>query len=173
MKQPYKQGILDGMCGFYSIINAIHYLKPNMTAKRGEKLLMSMVKRKKDTFHTLYMHGMYFNVLVKLTDSVLKKDFPSMSHFICFEDEEFEDQYEYLSCLERHIVPGKSVAIISIGHPWHHWTVVSKINLKKEKLHLFDSYYNCKTIPFSELSLKRGKDKFELFTHETLIVSRK
>jgi hypothetical protein len=177
MKQPYKQGILDGMCGFYSIINALHYLKPNMNSKKSESVLMTMVKTKRDSFHSLYMHGMYFEILVNLVDRIMKqKDkhgFSNISHFACFEDEEFEDHYEYLSCLEEYVVPEKSVAIISIGHPWHHWTVTTKVDLKKEKLHLFDSYYDRKNLSFSDLSIKRKKDKFQLYTHETLIITKK
>lgn len=175
MKQPYKQGILDGMCGFYCIINALHYLKPNMSVKRSEIFLKSMVKFKKKSFSFLYLNGTYFKTIVDLLEFSLTENegFSDITYKVHFEDDVFEDHYEYLACLGQEINYDNTAAIISIGHPWHHWTVATKVNENTEKLHVFDSYYDSRTIPYKELSLKRKKNRLQLYTHETIVLTKR
>jgi hypothetical protein len=169
MKTPYKQGSIDGMCGYYSIINAIHYLKPNITEKKAEKLLRELVITNKMFFYMNYLDGIYFENILSLTKNISILD-STLTFTPLFEDDVFEDVYEYLSCLEEHMADNK-VCILSVGNPWHHWTVLTKIH--KEKITLFDSYYGNKTISFDMLSLKRKKHMFKLHTDESLLVTYK
>lgn len=179
-KEPYKQGILDGMCGFYSIINAIHFLKDDMSPTKAEKLLRNLIKTKPNTFHKMFLDGTYYENLVDLMKHVIhyERGYGDISFNLPFEDDEFDDQYEFFSCLNENlqIKNNKSVAIVSIGRPWHHWSVAVNIDLKREKLSLFDSYYGHKNInilKFDEISVKRNKDKFEFYPYETIIISKK
>jgi hypothetical protein len=169
MKIPYKQGSIDGMCGYYSIINAIHYLKSNITEKKAEKLLRELVNTNKMFFYKNYVEGVYFEQIISLTKTISKLD-STLTFTPLFEDDVFEDVYEYLSCLEEHMADNK-VYILSVGSPWHHWTVLTKI--QREKIYLFDSYYGNKTISFDMLSLKQKKGIFKLHTDESLLVTYK
>lgn len=176
MKEPYQQGTLDGMCGFYSIINALHFLKPNLTTKKSEKLLQTMVKYKKQSFYRLYLEGTYFSTIHDLLKFTLKEKYLSnITYETPYSCDIFEDQYEFLSCLNEYFKYGNAAAIVSIGHPWNHWTVVTKINFNTEKISIFDSYrpYSTKQISFEELSLKKKKEKYHLFPHETIVLIKK
>lgn len=179
MKKPYKQGLLDGMCGFYAVINAIHYLKSGISITKAERLLKSMILTKPYSFHSLFCDGTYYeNVLhiVKHTFNNIHgyKDF---SYSTPFQNDVFEDAYEYTACLNEHIDGKKSVAIVSVGYPWYHWTVISKVDTKDEKIHLFDSYFDLEDkgskLSFKDLVLKKKPKKYELFTYETIIISKK
>lgn len=178
-REPYQQGILDGMCGFYSIINAIYYLKPaSITPAKAEKLLRSMVKTKPRSFHKMYLEGTYFENVVDLIKHVInyERGYADIDFEVLYEDEVFDDVYEYLSCLNEQIDGKKSVAIISIGYPLHHWTVATKVDLRKEKLFLFDSYkdyYKNDYFDFNKLNLKKRENGFQLYTYETLVVRKK
>lgn len=170
MKQPYKQGILDGMCGFYSVLNAVHYLKDNFTATKAEKILNKMVKFKGKLFFENYSTGMYMKEVVQLLDLLKKEEgFKKLEYTLPFEDDEFDDAYEYVATL-NHLMQDR-VAIVSIGDPWHHWTVVSKLDLRREKMHLFDSYYNERFLTFEELTLKRKRGMIQIQTDETIIIN--
>jgi hypothetical protein len=178
MKTPYKQGLLDGMCGFYSVINAIHYLKSDFTIEKAEKLLKSMISLKPHSFHRMYSDGTYHeNVISFVKHIISKRGFKTFSYSTPFQDDEFEDAHEFVSCLKQHVDGKKSVAIVLVGNPWYHWTVISKIDTKKELIHLFDSCLDpedeeCR-IKMMDLSLKKKQQKYELCSQETIIISRK
>jgi hypothetical protein len=179
MKKPYKQGLLDGMCGFYSIINSIHYLKADFTEKQAEKLLKNMVKTKPNTFHKLYLDGTYFENVIDLLKHVIQceRGFSDLEYTVPFEDDVFDDAYEYVACLDEQIDSKNKVAIFSVGEPWNHWTVATKIDTKQEKIRLFDSYFDVKDkgnkLSFGDLSIKQEKDKYHIYTYETIIISKK
>lgn len=179
MKKPYKQGLLDGMCGFYSVINAIHFLKPGMTTIKAEKLLKSMILTKPYSFHSLYCDGTYYENVLHMVKHVCNNvhGYKEFTYSTPFEDDVFDDAYEYTACLNEHIDGKKSVAIVSVGYPWYHWTVISKVDTVNENIHLFDSYFDLEDsgskVPFKDLVLKKKEKKKELFTYETIIIKRK
>lgn len=179
MKKPYKQGLLDGLCGFYSVINAIHYLKDDVNTIKAEKLLKSMILTKPYSFHSLFCDGTYYENVLKLVKHTCNNvhGYKDLNYATPFEDDVFEDAYEYAACLNEQIDGKKSVAIVSVGYPWYHWTVISKVDTKEEKIHLFDSYFDLEDkgskLSFKDLSLKKKNKKFEIFTYETIIISKK
>ena len=178
MKKPYKQGLLDGMCGFYSVINAIHFLKPGINTVKAEKLLKNMIKIKPYSFHNLYCDGTYYENVVHLVKHTLNNihGYKDLSYSTPFEDDTFDDAYEYTSCLKEFVDGKNSVAIVSVGHPWYHWTVISKVDTKEENIQLFDSYFNLEDkgskLSIKDLSLKKKEKKFELYTYETIIITK-
>lgn len=179
MKKPYKQGLLDGMCGFYSVINAIHYLKPNLSLKKAEKLLKSMILTKPYSFHSLYCDGTYYENVLHIIKHTFNNvhGYKEFSYSTPFEDDTFEDVYEYTACLNEVVDGKKSVAIVSVGHPWYHWTVINKIDVRNEKIQLFDSYFApkdaiCK-FPMKDFRVKKTEGKYELCTYETIVIARK
>lgn len=179
MKKPYKQGLLDGMCGFYAVVNAIHYLKPDMSTLQAEKLLKSLILTKPYSFHSLFCDGTYYENITHMMKHVCNnvRGYKDFSYSTPFENDEFEDAYEYMACLNEHVDGKKSVAIVSVGNPWYHWTVINKVNMKNECIHLFDSYFNLEDkgskLMFKDLSLKKKEKKYELFTYETIVITRK
>lgn len=178
MKTPYKQGLLDGMCGFYSVINAIHFLKSDFSSEKAERMLKSMILLKPHAFHRMYSDGTYHgNVISFVKHIISKRGFKTFSYSTPFEDDEFDDPYEFISCLSPLVDGKKSVAIVLVGGPWYHWTVISKIDTKKEIISLFDSCLNPEDrdsrLKLKDISLKKKSGKYELCPQETIIISRK
>lgn len=171
-KTPYKQGILDGMCGYYSVINACHYLKPNFYTKRAEKSMQKLVK---NFSWKTYAEGMRYPELKNVLDSALKRDlnFKGLYYFEYKDRIEPKKPIDFISSLLAATHSGKQVAIVSIGYPWYHWTVITKVDVYKKRLHLFDSYCFGDYVDFSEVSFKREKDKRQFMPFETIIVGKK
>lgn len=179
MEKPYKQGLLDGMCGFYSVINAIHFLKSGITTSKAEKLLKNLIQTKPYSFHNLYCDGTYYENVTHMIKHVCNnvRGYKDFSYTTPFEDDVFDSAYEYTACLNEHVDGKNSVAIVSVGYPWYHWTVISKVDTKEEKIHLFDSYFNLEDkgskLSIKDLALKKELKKYEIFTHETIIITKK
>lgn len=179
MKKPYKQGLLDGMCGFYSVINAIHFLKPDMSVSKAEQLLKSLILTKPYSFHSLFCNGTYYENVISMIKHVCNnvRGYKDISYLTPFETDTFDDAYEYTSCLNEHVDGKNSVAIISVGHPWNHWTVLSKIDPENEKIHIFDSYFDLldkgSMLNIKDLTIKRNNKKYYLYTEETIIITKK
>lgn len=187
IKMPFKQGILDGLCGFYAIINALYYINPKMTSKKAEKLLRNMIKTKPNSFHKMFLDGTYYEDLIGLLKHVVnyERGYADITFETPFEDDVFEDPYEYMACLNERIDSPNKVSIISIGYPWHHWSVAIKTDLKRQKLCLFDSYYGFKQmneLDFDDLTVKSYINKqqrqskktvYQLYPYETIIISKK
>jgi hypothetical protein len=170
-KEPYKQGLLDGLCGFYSIINSFHYLDSKYDQDRAEKLMREMLSINPNLFHKYYAEGTYLENVTKILQKVTQKE-KKFKFEVIFEDDFFDDHYEYFACLNEHINE-KKVAIISFGPPWHHWSVVTKIDCRTEKIYLFDSADAKNYMNFDEFSLKKRKNTIQLYTHETIIIKHK
>jgi hypothetical protein len=172
VKKPYTQGLVDGLCGFYSILNAIHLLKPNIDIKRAEQIMATMVKMNPHKFHNKFIDGIDGDTLKQVLTYTLQneKDMKKMSYSISFENDFFMDAYEYLSCLQSKL-KRNSCAIISIAHPVYHWSVIEKIDMKREEIICFDSFYSKFKMPFSKVDIKPKRNKWELITDETIILS--
>ena len=169
--QSFKQGVFDGLCGYYSIINAIHYIK-SLRTKRAEKLLLTLVNHKPRLFNHRYTEGTYFDDVISLINIIKKeKGLTRLQYNTPFEDDYFDCIEEYVACLNEQLNGLGKIAIISIGSPWHHWTVVPKVDLNKERIEIFDSFYDRKYLSFDELALKRKRDKLEINTDETIILT--
>jgi len=170
-KEPYKQGLLDGLCGFYSIINSFYYLNSKYNQNRAEKLMREMLEINPNLFHKYYAEGTYLENITKILHKITQKE-KKIEFEVIFEDDIFDDQYEYFACLNEHLNE-KKVAIVSFGPPWNHWSVVTKIDCQKEKIYLFDSGDADNYMNFDKFSLKRHKDTTQLYTHETIIIKHK
>jgi hypothetical protein len=170
--EAFKQGSLDGMCGFYSIINALHY-KKELTTKKAENILNKLITVKARTFHMRYIQGSYVEDIIFLLNVLKKqKGFSKIKYDQTFELDHFDCIEEYLACLYEELSKSDdNIAIISISNPWYHWSVVSNVDLAKERVRLFDSYYDRKYISFEELTLKRKRDKIQINTDETIILT--
>ena len=111
-----------------------------------------------------------------MCSSDLERGFSDITFESKYEDDDFDDVYEYLACLNEEIDGKNRVAIISVGYPLHHWTVATKIDLKQERLYLFDSYkqyYKNNYFDFNKLNLRKRENNYELYTYETLVITKK
>lgn len=180
------QGKIDAMCGVYSIINSLLYLDCIENQDEAEKLFKKIIKREAEIFPIAFYDGMNFKNMKHLLDNEIgrRKD---IQYYRPIKRE--ISIYQFLNRLEEELpVSRKTAAILGLGRPLHHWTVVTKISNNKGKrtLHLFDSYLGKTKIPQEKLcSSNRGQippfykpelkipKLTEVYTNELFIIHKK
>lgn len=136
--KPFMQGKMDGMCGVYSIINALYYTKI-ITEIKAERLFTSIIKKETDFFPKAFYEGLNFKGIKILLGNLLEEK-KSVHYYRPIKRTVTINKF--VNTLEKELSSHKrAAAIIGLGQPMQHWTVVTKIANKKgsRTLYLFDS----------------------------------
>lgn len=167
-RKAYKQGNMDGMCGYYSIINAIHYLD-FLSINDAERIIRKMTESDK-RFRGTYHNGMFFDKLQSLASVAVKASRRKIKLEAPYVDASFSNNTEFFNDLGSHLYAG-SVAIVNIAHPWYHWTCITKVGYKK--IHLFDSCFETQPYNRSDFTIFNSKSKKCIMFDDTLIFTPK
>lgn len=154
--RPLAQGELDGLCGIYSIVNALllalHSKKPR-SSSGGHRLPLTKVEQV-DLFLALVTSVVYRSnalrlVVDGLTTNELKYALTRASNW-CAErrglrlvvDQPFRgklraSRQQVVRALQKHLAIPGTATIVGIEPPLSHWSVVSGV--EKSRLVLFDS----------------------------------
>lgn len=144
LPRPFRQGDLDGLCGVYSIVNAIRVLCPEVDQAAAEwlfsKLMRALAELGADP-ETAITEGVERVHLARLTRCAIR----------CMADEyeigltvsrmpkslrQSTNLQELWTWLEERISP-TSVAILGLGGRHDHWTVA--VGVTAQQVRLFDS----------------------------------
>lgn len=190
--KPSKQGELDGACGFYSIVNALHLLEPelckselftetlrsfladgdpmrivNGTSRGSVKNTLSRVI---ETFHSNY------NFFDEKTD----EPYQFSSHMPFWQRTKDRTRESVLDVLKQIDFKQGTVGIMGYHYSdgdseYHHWTVLKKVC--NEFLYTFDSSGEVKEISFDEVrvdstQLKHSVRPFNIFSDDIFLISR-
>ena len=149
----YRQGELDGLCGIYSVLNAvrfalltaelegshsrIRYLRPDECALLFTTLVSTVGRRhRRAQFVFAGLGPSHLRSLLRSTDEWLRVNRGLLLVRTRPLDRD-DRKTTLLSSIRRHLnVPG-SAAIIGAKEPWQHWTVATRIT--KARVHLLDS----------------------------------
>lgn len=161
---PYEQGNLDGLCGFYSIINAVidglsrtepaerrdPKLRRRLSQKDAEALFVHLVRE-------LWHHKPKLNPVI---DGVNAADLARLLRTAgAWLEDRFEMQLRFhrpfyhrsrmssghlIPHLARHLSQPRNTSIVGTQPPYAHWTVISKVS--RAQALLFDSGGRC-TMP--------------------------
>lgn len=173
-RPPMYQGKLDGLCGFYSVINSFISLDILSDDYACQKLMKKLVIYKKDLFPDVMYTGMVMGHVISLIQKsadILKTNIEIVRPFLY--RNKIQNICQFSKKLDMHLSGGKSVAILGLAAPWHHWTVATKIN--KNAIELYDSI-GIKNIKLDYVSVgKPSKYKFKTFicARETIIIKTK
>jgi hypothetical protein len=167
-KKPWQQGHFDGFCGVYSLINAINYLQDDFSEDESQKLFEYLVRTIGPGFSAL--EGLDFDPLCDLAETVpgYLKGRPRLRLTRPFVGETFVDPDEYFDVLQSLLMRNR-IAIIGLGAPWDHWTVVTAISKKSARF--FDSYGIIR-MNRDAFSLEEHDDLTKLDTGETILLER-
>lgn len=172
--RPFQQGGLDGLCGLYSIVNAVEILHgEGLSEKHAEALFKRIALKIGAKFPHALWDGTGMPEVREMLDEA--GDFAGKELGFSFTRREpfhnvaFVNARDFRQRLGTLIVPG-AVAIVGLSKPWDHWTVVDKAG--KETLFLFDSVA-MKRVRTADISIKQGARKTYIFdAHQTFLLTR-
>ena len=144
MMTPHYQGRLDGLCGVYSIINALH-AKLNWSsadAKEAFTFLCKEINLVDGRLHEVIVDGMGPKLLGHLLDRLsaeflAKRNVPLARKF-AFRTAPASNLKEYWDRLESHLaLEGAFSVILRLAGRYDHWTVVA--GMSSRSIEVFDS----------------------------------
>lgn len=172
-REPYTQG-LDGLCGVYAVINATQLLFPGaLTVARAEDMFDALVKSLGGGLLAAVTDGLGIPEMRRLIDAAdifaRKHLNGALTRREPYRRTKFARPAAFVAALERD-AGGASVAVIGLGVPYEHWTVVEKITPKTLKL--ADSL-EMKTVARGRLTLGTARGaQVRIDTGHTFILAR-
>ncbi len=144
MMTPNYQGRLDGLCGVYSIINALH-AKLNWSsadAKEAFTFLCKEINLVDGRLHEVIVDGMGPRLLGHLLDRLsadfLAKRNVTLARRFAFRTVPVSSLKEYWGRLESHLAQeGPCSVILGLSGRYNHWTVVA--GMSSRSIEVFDS----------------------------------
>ena len=127
----------------------------------------TLVKKQPEIFPTCVYEGSVKSNVVKWLKIGSRKLGVKIDVVSAYETRYFNNNAEYWREMQK-LTNSKDVcAIIGMGEPWNHWTVVTHI--KSNRVHFLDSY------GIKSRSIKwfgNGANRTQILTNETLLIQR-
>jgi hypothetical protein len=183
---PYLQGHIDGLCGFYAIINAFQCLFPaTFTEDDAWELMVALCEAISHKFPAVIWKGAGVEDTVALFKAAedyarktkhlggtLRVTRPFARHKIERMQDFWEEIAAFLEEGERDKI--RRVAFIGIGHPDNHWTVVTRVTPRS--VTFFDSW-ELKRLALRQFTVSRDVAKanggmHKLDTRQTFLMER-
>src|SRR4029079_14878284 len=139
--KPYRQGRLDGLCGIYTLINALRLLCPKLDEDACERVFCALIKaRTRQTASPLAViaAGLSRRELLKLIDPWQR--FAAKKFGVILTVERMKVSEPTLGGLWRSLcraLDGQSVAILGLDGAERHWTLAYAVT--ERTLRLADS----------------------------------
>jgi hypothetical protein len=180
--EPFRQGHLDGLCGLYSIVNALDLMRDGgLTHSEDEahRIMRALVDAVPERFPRAIWDGtkvQHIRRMLVAADAFARKRYKfGLDWNEPFLRRDFDTPAQYLAALREELVGGH-LAIIGLAPPWDHWTLVQKA--RSDGLDCVDSI-ELKHLDLAELHIrKRAKDKspedaeFVLDIHQVFVLRR-
>ena len=134
--EPYVQGNLDGLCGLYSVVNAVKLIRRKTPAKAIFKESLRFLSENHNLAEIVGA-GMERPILSKLLNLAAKR-VPVSSKWPFYRGKS-PSLASFWSVLEGHVneQEGRTAIVAFSCASWSHWSVVREV--KEERLVLFDS----------------------------------
>lgn len=140
-----RQGQLDGLCGLYSVVNAIALMTRDQVRRPGIRKLLSNAGidqlAEEGYLADAFKHGMGFRQLCRLYKAVAAElealEGISVAYSVAANRKMGIDAF--IDRVTAHLaVHGPGSVILNVHGAIHHWTVVSAIDARR--VHLADCY---------------------------------
>ena len=180
--EPFRQGHLDGLCGLYSIVNALDLLRDGgftHSEDEAHRIMRALVDAVPERFPRAIWDGtkvQHIRRMLDAADAFARKRYKfGLDWNEPFLRRDFGAPAQYLDAL-REELHGGHLAIIGLAPPWDHWTLVRKV--RAGGLDCVDSI-ELKHLAVADLHLRhRAKDKspkdaeFVLDVHQVFVLRR-
>jgi hypothetical protein len=185
-RTPYLQGQIDGLCGLYGIVNAFQYLFPaSFDDDDAWELMVGLCEAIAPKFPAVIWKGAGVEDMARLFESAqayarkarhLKGRIAVTRPFARRKIERIETFWSeldaWLNAKER--MPSKRVAMIGLGLPDNHWTIVTRKTARS--VTFFDSW-ELKRLALSQFTLSAAIAKtkgsmHKLDTRQTFLIER-
>jgi hypothetical protein len=170
-RKPLTQGDEDGLCGLYSIINALTLLFPGaMNHERKDEVFKAIAKACKGGIEILWngttehdirlmLHAAR-NTLIDVTKWNWEQPFARAS---------FKNFREFSRELKWRIEGDDAFAVVGISVPWEHWTCAHR--LTDHEMIMTDSCH-VKQIPLDKCGLAGDGADYEFDYHQTFTLMK-
>lgn len=170
MTKAWQQGRFDGLCGVYSLINAVDYLDRTFNEDDCGKLFEFLIKSAGTVFPPALYEGLAHEDLWCLGNQIHKHLGARMTLNLSrpyYRHAATEDAF--FESLREHFKSKRMVALVGLGAPWFHWTLIKGVTPKAVAFH--DSY-GIKTRRRSALAFAEGADVIKIDYHQTILIER-
>lgn len=171
MSKAWQQGHFDGLCGIYSLINSAHVLSRGLTEEKCSELFKFLIQAGGDAFPKATYDGLDFDPLYALAEQMQRHFETTLPLRLTrpFLDREVVSPDAFFDALAGELVGRKAVAVIGLGAPWDHWTVVTRITPHEVR---FADSYGIKRFNRSTFSLAEQEKRIKLDFRETIVIER-
>ncbi|MBA7570973.1 hypothetical protein ES708_12729 [subsurface metagenome] len=137
---PFEQGELDGLCGIYSVVNAVKLIAGRLSEYEATVLFEKILAyiETKHSIGAIMTEGIGTRDMIGIVKHVLRNDYGIgyRRPFLRSKNRSFENYLEEISIFLHEGSP--RAVIVSLDHKeWEHWTVIRSIS--PQLIHLFDS----------------------------------
>lgn len=135
---PFQQGALDSLCGPYSLVNAVRYLRSPFPHAEGVRLLKRLLRRLEPQRPLVrrMTYGTDQTEMEEVLQAVLVSRY-GMGYSRPFKGQRVLTLETYLGQLERFLCETQGIVLISLEGVYNHWTLVRQVTPKS--LLLYDS----------------------------------
>jgi hypothetical protein len=173
--KAWQQGYLDGLCAIYAILNATRCLFPN---RATEDVLTAMwraiIEGLGPEIGPILLDGTsrdQVSDLIRRANAFVRSEALGEIHaYQPFRTRKVSDLQHYWDDMAAYLAPRRRVAIIGLGRPWEHWTVITSVSAGAVNFH--DSY-GIRVFPRSRFVIGKPKGaEIALDYHQTFLIDR-
>lgn len=173
-RRAYRQGDLDGLCGVYSIVNALRYVL-HLREKQCRQLFKRLIKALEQDcprLHQPLLHGMHFRQVKRLVTAAgkgrLRGEKPNFAARPLRLKRDQHTLPHLWAALGRELGP-TCVAIVGITGATDHWCVVYRVTPKTLWLLDSDGWTYMRR---SRCTVRTTRTRYCLEVGEILIIER-
>lgn len=173
--KAWQQGYLDGLCAVYAILNATRRLYPNRATEDVlTKMWRAIIEGLGTEIGPILLDGTsrdQVSDLIRRANAFVRAEALGEIHaFQPFRNRKVADLQDYWDDMAAYLAPTRRVAIIGLGKPWEHWTVITSVTAKAVNFH--DSY-GIRVFPRSRFVIGKPKGaEIALDYHQTFLIDR-
>jgi hypothetical protein len=179
--KPEHQGHIDGMCAVYSVLNACKLLFDH-SEKLDTQLFKALCEGIPDLFPKIVYDGTevagisrLLNAAKTWTEHIHKREliWSQPTHHKTFAT--VEDYFAYVRSALNGSDGERQAAIVGLGKPWDHWTVVQRVGQRRAVF--FDSWGFPRTTGFDYFTFDKEKagegddEQTLLVYHQTFLLA--
>lgn len=169
IRKPLSQGDEDGLCGLYSMVNALTLLFPMTMTEDAQRRVFKIIAEAVDKWPDILWDGTTARDIRLMLDAARLGLHNTFSWEQPFAKTAFTSFEEFRRELEWRIEGDDCFAIMGISKPWSHWSCAHR--LTEHEMIMTDSCH-VKQIALSKCGLAGDGTDYEFDYHQTFTLMR-